>query len=493
VDLTQGLVKPEAVSLWGVWSGVAVIAYSYGDPTSWPTSLILRGFDIDTGWNLWTLDTLPDGTFFTQPMANALAESGGRLALSLPVEATQMVTGGGVETMCSGQTYLLILDLRTGELDASTVAAHICEVTFTDEQTIVASLRQGVVAYEDGIVVVERTWGSLGATESVSLHAFADTDLDHELWTREDAPPAADTNWYGSPTLPAGWVRSQWGPYVGLADGRVASPAFPGPASGEQVIAAGDLVLEEITSLDAGSGLRNLWVDALAAWVSPAADAPVWTYVPDPGWVISWVNDPVGTAATLMVREEYMVDYAVTAARLTGVNRRSGSVLWSQPLAFSPTDVGTMTRSSVDAPTNADGAYQVGSTPGSTPYSLTAQMLNWATLAAVTAGGRDYGLFFATDGLYLVDAATGELRGPEPTLASDPLTDQTVYQCGEDRACVLVTGTERPQIVVVALPSLEVLGTDRVVVAGGGFYPAGDGLVGLITYPEYGFLRLGGG
>ncbi|MDR0284045.1 MAG: hypothetical protein LBI33_04035, partial [Propionibacteriaceae bacterium] len=409
VDLTGDLLTPQNVSLVGVWSGVAVFDVTYSLSSSWSSANdILRGVDTRTGETLWTYDALPDWSLFQFLYGGAAQESGGYLALTLPKAgaASPLAQSSLPDTAyCIDGTYLILLDLVTGEVVAQSFFDANC--TVTDGRAV--SRTEYIVAFEGGIIVVQRGQGAYAPAAQTYLTAYRVPDLDHALWETSPSDLAGSEAWFAAPV--AGWVAGWTTPYVRLVDGREANPAFPRPSPLTSVRAAGDLAIETVRS-DAAEGLVNPWIDSLAAWTDPGASAPVWTYAPEPGWVIESATASGGGlifaqgAGALVVLEGRYEDYVLVEARFTALRGADGSKLWSQPYGFGDQDLGPMITFAADT-VFADDTDQ----PGLYAGYLVVKGLNYLPVAVAGGTGHEVLLFFESGEVRAVDAATGERVG----------------------------------------------------------------------------------
>jgi hypothetical protein len=508
INPLAGVPKPDNAYIVGVWSGVAVFDLAYHSTrVDGLTTDILRGVDITTGETLWTYDALPDGAAFHYASGGSGAASGGYLALALPREGD---VSPETSQYCIGGTYLLRLAIATGK---------VADLTFLDAGcTAGASRTERVVAYQDGIIVVEQGHGTTTPEGLTVMVAYADTDLETPLWTVPPAGGSASAEWWpcSSPVIAPGWVATPTGGYVALPDGRSANAAFPHPgmATPRAVQAAGGNAIELIGSLDPVSGLVNPWVDEVAAWSDPDASVPRWTYTPEPGWVLQapvpWGAGPFVAVATdvLVVMEVRYDGSAVAAARLTALDQKDGSVRWSvpyevRPAALSPATTygrGDTFTVSIDDESGsvtvvnsvASDSGAAGGSPGAGPY----QVLNPVSGGTVWAGGRELVWYDAGGKVDVVEAATGQTWAAVSATDVAAVAGLTLYQCGADRACLLVTSDARARILTVGLLEPAVVGTDQVPLmdslpAGHPLFPVENGLIGVSTYPDFAFVRFG--
>lgn len=532
VDLLAGLPTPDRVTLLGVWGNVALFDFGYVIPTAPPSfrntvdlSGVLRAVDIKTGMVLWTLDKVPgDRRFFDLSGTGSVAWSDGKLALTLSVIGPDDGNRDPADQFCPSGEYLVVMSALTGRVSASS----FYQVSCGDNAAGMVYLAKTITAYTGGVIVVDTGTNLDPAAKTV---AFRDTDLDNPLWSDSATSPRVDadgtTSWFNSDAvLPGGWVQTVSGRYAAINDGRSPGAAFPVGGQGatqHALYAAGGLIIDARQTVNPDVGVIQPWIDSLAAWTDAVAAGPAWTYTPAPGWVIAGTEalapGPIlsVTPDAIIILEFRYDDYVLQAAQLTAIRQSDGQKLWSNPYAFTDSDMiinvsfsgGTVTSpfgqigttitqdsgstittiSIVEAPGASDG--QISLVTVAAPAVAVVQTTAGAT--GLIAGGP-------ANTVWLIDPVTGATlaSNDKVSTSSDSLAAPSIYPCGQAAACLVTSATTQTVITTLDIPQLDIVGRDRLTLMadalGGGLHPTGRGLFGVNLkasgYDGYAFVLL---
>lgn len=531
VGLTDGLPAPNRVTVAGLWCSVALIDLKsthlevLGDGSRTPVDTdVLRAVDVSTGQVLWTMDQAPDGS---QLLLQSVLESDGKLALAT-VRLGGVTDPATEPSFCASGSDVRILNLRTGRTLTSRFSANpACDLGDGD---FPVGQFDSVVAYQGGIVVIERNSGP-GAFvwQTTSTAGYRDTDLSHALWT---VPPGRinviGLDMMTDRRLPGGWVRADSGDYVSTSTGEVSAGANSGQVA--SCFAAGDLILEADTVVNPTAAIPNPWFTSVSGWTDLMA-APDWTYTPPTGWVIAenttlplgvaddvWIGlvssaTPLVavTADAIIVMEERFVDLALVEANLTAISQADGRALWRVPYDFAPTDLVIDTSQTTFCPTDDPCSASIGwSEPqiGQSYGQVNPGTLPRAKATVVSSGGQDYLVYATPSAIVSVSAATGQVVGSVAKV--NGVATSAVYACGLEMACVAIDGwyaanysragtdivvvgdlATGPTIVSDAGYALMKTGSLAVGWNDDGLFETGAGLFGVINqHGQYQFLLI---
>jgi hypothetical protein len=461
VDLVGDYPSPDQVMVLGAWCGVVVVDLFYTvSADQYQTVDVVRGLDLATGQALWALDSLPDGSRLSLADHQGLSWEG-KLALTALRSQLQ-----SAEQYCVMGTDLVVLDLRSGAARVGAALEADCVVPGSGQG---AGMTQQVVAYQDGIIVVDRwSWAS-GMAELTA--AYRDTDLENTVWQRVGAaPPSGQTT--SQRVLPGGWVRTSTGQYVGLADGQPSGWRQPG--HGEQGwFSAGTTILQAVGAWNDQIEAPDPWLVALSGWTQASDTGPAWTYTPPPGWVIvgdlqDWRGSPLVavTSDTVIVAEMRLENQVGVEATVVAIDLADGTRRWSAPYPFSSSDTQTVGRSSGDGHLDRYGPDDVQIWVIDDLVNVTTLVpLAGAALTAVEADqttARQLVVVTSSTRIHVLDAATGAALADLPVDGRGPTT---VHQCGPSVACVVIDNTfnlGKGSVVAVDLDRLQVTRTKPV-------------------------------
>ncbi|MCL2482647.1 MAG: hypothetical protein FWF43_04365 [Propionibacteriaceae bacterium] len=413
VDLFSGLDQTKNVSVLGIWDGVAVFDMYYPQSDSagfrlYPLAThVLRGVQVTTGEILWTLSKMPDHSSIE--LVGYVSDSqvwSGAVALSLQALGSDLVTGDAT-TYCAGKSYVVVLSLDSGDILSSRSLEPEC-TRAADGSTNWKT--EGVVAYQDGIVVVDQgvdsSAGDPLCSDTGSTTAYRDTNLNSPLWTVDGSNCPAQTPM--ALLLSDAWVSTVSDTIVSIRDG---SPATMGAASpSEQPL---DFFAVHGTVLGAHSLTTPFGAtDYLAAWTDLTTGLTAWTYQPDPGWYL--VDNPPDrcfTSDAMIVETFHGNEVNPDAATAAAIRLSDGQLLWSVPYSSDKSYVGF-------------------------------------TCTAISDGSKEYIAVMSGTKFDILDADTGALVAHKDDLSdSDPdATGGQIYSCGDNTACItIVTAVEDEQ------------------------------------------------
>ncbi|MCL2471339.1 MAG: hypothetical protein FWF25_06325 [Propionibacteriaceae bacterium] len=413
VDLFSGLDQTKDVSILGIWGGVAVfdLYYSQTDSTGfrlYPLAThILRGVQVTTGEILWTLSKMPDRSSIE--LVGYVSDSqvwSGAVALSLQTLGSDLVTGDAT-TYCAGKSYVVVLSLNSGDILSSRSLDPQCSRAddgSTNWQT------EGVVAYQDGIVVVDQgidsSAGDPLCSDKASTTAYQDTNLNVPLWTVAGSNCPAQTPM--ALLLSDAWVSTVSDTIVSIRDGSAATMnVASSPGQPLDYFAVNGTVL----------GARSLTTpfgatDYLAAWADLTTGLTAWTYQPDPGWYL--VDNPPDrcfTSDAMIVETFHGNEVNPDASQAAAIRLSDGQLLWSVPYSSDKSYVGF-------------------------------------TCTAISNGNKEYIAVMSGTKFDILDADTGSVVAHKDDLSdSDPdATGGQIYACGDNTACItIVTAVEDEQ------------------------------------------------
>jgi len=492
VALLDGQATPTRVEVVGVWCDVALIDLEYqqtenlnGDHSyTYFNTDVLRAVDVSTGKTLWTLDKSPDGSPL---MFNSAVSENGKLALAT------MRDGGFTQPndaeLCINGTDMRVLNLRTGRVLTSTFVDGQCTLDSVAGDTM--STTASVVAYQDGVVVVEQNAGNVPMLMTggvVSTAGYQDTDLETPLWAVGANRSRIISDQLTDRVLPGGWVRTGQGMYVPIATGDSSHIFVDGWV--HRFFAAGDLALQADMPGTEANGFSTI-----AGWSDLTAAEPDWTYSPPDGWMIAQddylLNDfpfPKSVTPVVAVTSEAVIvmaqrwdDSGAAEANLTAISRADGTVLWAAPYEFASSDLATVHSMSA----NRDGTTTEGT------FSLLAR----AKATVIDSNGTELLVYNEPGRVVLADARTGN------AIASQTISARTasgMYQCGDASVCVAVDFAASPgfpaktgmmQMSVSASSIGAPTETDLMLATSGyattnvgydGLYPTNAGLFGVV-------------
>ena len=443
VDLLSGVPDVDGVNVLGVWCGVAVVDLQfqhYEQLTQGYTYFntdVLRAFDVATGKVLWTVAQSPDGS---DMLFNSAKAADGKLAVATYRKGAFLGPAAD-QDLCLTGTDIQILDLRTGAVLASSFLDAQCIFVAGSAMDTISQVRS-VVAYQDGVVVLEQGAGDgndlYSADETL---AFKDTALDTSLWAVGSSGPNAINPVFADMTtdrlLPGGWVRTVTGEFMALADGTTASVMADERHS---FFTVGGMTIEAITTYNNAAQIDNPWFTSIGGWTDLTASGPAWQYSPPNGWVIAAnslldARPPYPASASpvvavtpdaVIIMEMRFADYQLVQANLTAISQADGTVLWRAPYEFSPDDL------TVDnAMTVTGGDIESGETVGAVHQGTLQRALG----TIIEVDGRQYLVFVEPKAVVLADAASGNVIATQTVAAQQA---SAIEPCGKASVCLLI-------------------------------------------------------
>jgi len=307
VDLFAGLYTPDSFTARKVVDGVAIFDLTYD---SWTidhyrrTTSVMRAVDTATGAVLWTMSTTPDNTLVS--FIYEVFYEDGKLLMSIEAPSETI-------SCDSSATFILVLDIQTGEILSSRSYVDDCEPTAS------------ISAYHEGIVVIE---------EYGAITGYRDTDLDSIVWQDHWDPhgtPIFDQSSDWSVSANDTWFLTRDGRYVSADDGRV-STGSPGPWTDGQ----GPLLFDEsgaiVTMLPTGYARYH----ELVRWSDMDLTDRLWEYEPPSGWALQ----DIGCSSSQVLALDLIPgdDINATSRTMSVVDAQNGQELWS--ISFNQSPVG---------------------------------------------------------------------------------------------------------------------------------------------------------